>query len=278
MNKLPHILTIDVEDWFHIVDIPELENRDKWNTWPSIVESKTDLILSILDDYQAKATFFVLGWIAEKYPSISKKIVSGGHEIASHSYWHRRVYLLSKEEFREDTKRSVDVLEQQTGQKVIGYRAPTFSIVPGTEWAFEILAELGIEYDASLFPMKRGHGGYPCPERVHRIQTNSGSLTEIPMTLGRFGPVKYPFTGGGYLRAVPFWFLKKNFKEFEKNQSHAIVYLHPRDFAPNQPRVKMPVHRTFKSYTGLASTEKKFRFLLDEFTFSTCKALKESFY
>lgn len=270
MKKISHVLTFDIEDWFHIVDIPELEDRKKWSSRPSIVESKTDLILSMLDNHQTKATFFILGWIAEKYPKIIKKIASEGHEIASHSYWHRRVDLLSKDIFREDTKKSIDILQQQTGKKIKGYRAPTFSITPGTEWAFGVLVDLGIEYDASLFPMKRGHGGYPCPERVHRIQTDSGSLIEIPMTLGRFGSIKLPFTGGGYLRTVPTWFLKKGFENFEKRNDFVIVYLHPRDFAPNQPSVKMPLIRKFKSYVGLKTSENKLNQLLCNYKFQPC--------
>ncbi|WP_421775349.1 polysaccharide deacetylase family protein [Gracilimonas sp.] len=272
---MQHALSFDIEDWFHIVDIAELEEVSTWDERVTIVEEKTDLILSILGKSSTKATFFVLGWIAEKYPSISKKIVDKGHELGTHSYWHRRVYELSPKEFYDDLKRSVDVLENQTGKKVRGFRAPSFSITPGTEWAFDIMHKVGIEYDASLFPAKRGHGGYPCEQKAHTIYTRDGELPELPMSVSKLGPIKVPFSGGGYLRALPLWAIKQGFKKFEKRGIPVVVYLHPRDFAPNQPVVKMPFHRRVKSYTGLSSTEGKLRSLLKEFNFTTCENILE---
>lgn len=267
---MKHALSFDIEDWFHIVDIPQLEDITTWDTRPTIVEEKTDLILSILDEFETKATFFVLGWVAKKYPAISKKIVSAGHELGTHSYWHRRVYELSPEEFHKDLKQSVDVLEDQTGVKVKGFRAPSFSIIPGSEWAFDIIKEIGLEYDASLFPAKRGHGGYPCQQDSHFIKTKYGKLPELPMSIIKLRSVKLPFSGGGYLRALPLWAIKKGVRKFEQENIPVVVYLHPRDFAPNQPIVNMPIHRKFKSYTGLSSTEDKLRTLLKEFEFVTC--------
>lgn len=270
---MKHALSFDIEDWFHIVDIPELEDVTTWNARPTIVEEKTDLILSILNEFKVRATFFVLGWAAEKYPSISKKIVSAGHELGTHSYWHRRVYELSPEEFYSDLKRSVEVLEDQTGVKVKGFRAPSFSIIPGTEWAFDVIKEIGLKYDASLFPAKRGHGGYPCAQEAHTIQTSKGNISELPMSITTLGPVKVPFSGGGYMRALPLWAIKKGFKNFEKDGVPVVIYLHPRDFAPEQPVVKMPFHRKMKSYTGLSTTEGKLRALLEEFKFTTCEEI-----
>lgn len=270
---MKHALSFDIEDWFHIVDIPELEDISTWDTRPTIVEEKTNLILSTLDEFETKATFFVLGWVANKYPSIAKNIVSAGHELGTHSYWHRRVYELNPEEFQKDLKHSVDVLQDQTGVKVKGFRAPSFSITPGAEWAFDVIKEVGLEYDASLFPAKRGHGGYPCQQEAHLIETNHGKLPELPMSIVKIGPAKIPFSGGGYMRALPGWAIKRGFKKFEKEGIPVVIYLHPRDFAPNQPVVKMPFHRRFKSYTGLSSTENKLRSLLKEFEFTTCEAI-----
>lgn len=270
---MKHALSFDIEDWFHIVDIPELEDRLTWDNRSTIVENKTDLILSLLDEFNVKATFFVLGWVADKYPNISKKIVSEGHELGTHSYWHRRVYGLSREEFHKDLKKSVELLQNQTGQKVKGFRAPSFSIIPGTEWAFEVMNEIGLEYDASLFPAKRGHGGYPCEQKAHFVKVNNETIPELPMSVGSFGPAKIPFSGGGYLRALPLWAIKRGFKSFEKKGTPVVVYLHPRDFAPEQPKVKMPIHRKIKSYTGLSTTEGKLRALLEEFEFTTCEEI-----
>jgi polysaccharide deacetylase family protein (PEP-CTERM system associated) len=265
-----HALSFDIEDWFHIVDIPELEDRTLWDSRPTIVEKKTDLILSILDEFESKATFFVLGWVAKKYPNISKKIVKAGHELGTHSYWHRRVYELKPKEFYEDLKQSIEILEQQTGSKVRGFRAPSFSIIPGSEWAFDVLLELGLVYDASLFPAKRGHGGYDSEQKIHSINRECGSLLELPMSVLKKGKMKIPFSGGGYLRVLPYTFIRHAFKKFEESDVPVVVYLHPRDFAPECPRVKMSAIRRFKSYTGLDTTEKKLRTLLTEFKFDTC--------
>lgn len=269
---MKHALSFDIEDWFHIVDIPELEDRSKWNDFDSIVENKTSLILDILDEHETKATFFVLGWIAQKYPKLSKKITEAGHEIGSHSFWHHRVYEMKPEDFRHDLSLSIDVLEQQTGQKVKGFRAPSFSIIPGSEWAFDIIEELGLVYDASLFPASRGHGGYPCMQEAHIIPLDIANkfLFEMPMSIQGFGPVKIPFSGGGYLRLLPTVIIKKYFDLFEENKTPVVVYLHPRDFAPEQPRVKMPIDRKFKSYVGLNTTEFKLRELLTHYEFDTC--------
>jgi peptidoglycan-N-acetylglucosamine deacetylase len=269
---MKHALSFDIEDWFHIVDIPELEDRSSWKNFDSIVEDKTSLILDILDEYDTKATFFILGWIAHRYPHLSSKIADAGHEIGSHSFWHHRVYKMNPEDFKHDLSISKDLLEQQTGQKGIGYRAPSFSIIPGTEWAFDIIKELGFIYDASLFPAERGHGGYPCSQEVHLISLTEAKqyLIELPMSIQEYGLVKIPFSGGGYMRFLPSGMIHRYFNSFEESEVPVVVYLHPRDFAPEQPRVKMPMDRKFKSYVGLNSTEQKLRELLNNFTFDTC--------
>lgn len=272
---MTHALSFDIEDWFHIVDIPQLEDRNKWNGFSSIVEDKTSLILDILDEHDTKATFFMLGWIAQKYPALSKKIAQAGHEIASHSFWHRRVYEMNPEDFKHDLSLSIDILEQQTGKKVKGFRAPSFSITPGTEWAFEIIHGLGLKYDASLFPAARGHGGYPCSKKIHALKLTGyeNYLYEIPMSVKDNGLVKIPFSGGGYMRLLPIQLIRRYFNAYEAEGNPVVVYLHPRDFAPDQPRVKMSIDRKFKSYIGLGTTEFKLRALLKEYKFDTCHAV-----
>lgn len=269
---MKHALTFDIEDWFHIVDIPELENRKAWNSFESIVEDKTSMILDILEEYETKATFFILGWIANKYPTLAQKIANAGHEIATHSFWHHPVYKMSPEDFKHDLSLSIDLLEQQTGLKIKGFRAPSFSITPGCEWAFDIMGELGLLYDASLFPTSRGNGGYPCSQSIHVIPLTMPNkyLFEIPMSIKQFGPIKVPFSGGGYMRVLPYGIIQRYFNSFEDSQTPVVVYLHPRDFAPEQPRVKMPLNRKFKSYIGLDSTEGKLRELLKTYSFDTC--------
>ena len=274
---MKHALSFDIEDWFHIVDIPELEDTSTWDTRPSIVEEKTNLILSIVEQFEVKATFFVLGWIAKKYPKISKKIVEAGHELGTHSYWHRRVYELTPDVFYKDLKLSIDVLEDQTGVKVSGFRAPSFSIIPGTEWAFDVINEVGLTYDASLFPASRGHGGFPCQLEPHIINETDFRIPELPMSIYKAGQFSIPFSGGGYLRDLPYFLIEYGFQSFEIKGIPVVVYLHPRDFATDQPIVSMPIHRRFKSYIGLSTTEKKLRNLLENYNFTTCKEVLKDY-
>jgi peptidoglycan-N-acetylglucosamine deacetylase len=273
-SKAPvtHALSFDIEDWFHMVEIPAVADPAKWDELPSLVDRYTRWILERLAAANVKATFFMLGWVAEHHPQLGPLIVAGGHEIACHSYWHRRVDQLSIDEFREDTARTKTLLEQQTGQPVIGYRAPTFSITPGAEWAFDVLLDLGFRYDASLFPAKRAHGGYPCPQEAHDFaNTPSGRIIrELPMSSLDVGPMRVPFSGGGYLRLLPRWFIRHGFNRFQRSGIPVVTYLHPRDFAEDCPRVPMPLARKFKSYVGLSTAQGKLKMLLDHYHFATC--------
>ncbi len=280
MYNLIHALSFDIEDWFHIAGIPEVERRGNWHEYPTIVEDKTDLILDILDEYDVKATFFVLGWIAEKYPDLIKKIVDRGHEIGSHGYWHYRVNTISRQMFKTYLERSITVLEELSGQKVKGYRAPSFSIMPGYEWAFEVMKEVGLRYDASLFPTQRGHGGYAIDQRPQLLPSSISktNFIELPMSVMNFGKIKIPFSGGGYLR---FWHekvLQHGFNKLEKEGMPGVVYLHPRDFAPDCPRVKMSQFRRFKCYFNLHTTHRKLEMLLENYKFGTCEEVLKQWF
>lgn len=273
-SSITHALSFDIEDWFHMVEIDAVADSSKWPELPSIVVDRTKWIVDLVGEYGHKATFFMLGWVAERYPEIARTIADAGHEIGTHSYWHRKVYELTPEVFREDLKRSIDVLENQTGKPVRGFRAPSFSITPGTEWAFDILLDLGLTYDASLFPASRGHGGYPCPQEMHRITTPEGrTISELPMSIRRVGPVSVPFSGGGYLRVLPGMAIRSSFAHFAKRGIPVVVYLHPRDFDADCPRVAMPLMRRFKCYVGLKTTEGKLRSMLQSCRFDTCAAV-----
>jgi polysaccharide deacetylase family protein (PEP-CTERM system associated) len=274
-RPVTHTLSFDIEDWFHLVGIDAVSAPSKWPTLPSLVVEYTRRILDLISERGVRATFFILGWVAERHPQIVKSISAAGHEIATHSYWHRRVDELSPDEFRKDLQHSIDVLQEQTGKKVLGFRAPTFSISPGTEWAFDVLHDVGLAYDASLFPVPRAHGGYPCPEMAHLFsRVPSGRpMPELPMSgLLRVGSACLPFSGGGYMRLLPQWLIRRGFDYYERAGAPVVVYLHPRDFAPECPRVRMPIKRRFKCYVGLNSTEAKLRMLLDGYRFDTCAA------
>lgn len=269
---MKHALSFDIEDWFHIVDIPELEDRSQWDSYSekSLVEKRTYQILDTLSEYNVKATFFILGWIADKYPQLVSDIAEQGHEIGTHSYWHRRVYSLTKKEFYQDLSRSIESISKASGKKVTGFRAPSFSITPGTEWAFDVIKGLGLQYDASLFPAHRGHGGYKIKQGPQQLNISSSSLPELPMSMITVGSRNIPFSGGGYLRFWPQWILNYGFRQLEKKGLPGVIYLHPRDFAPDCPKASMPLHRRFKSYYNLKSTNKKLRTLLETYQFTTC--------
>jgi len=272
VNESMHALSFDIEDWFHIVDIEGLDDPSSWDSRPSLVERRTDEILESLRIEGLRATFFILGWIADRHPGLVRRIAEHGHEIGSHSHWHRPVYALTPESFREDTLHSLDAIERACGVRPSCYRAPSFSIRPGCEWAFDVLHDCGIRWDASLFPGDRGHGGYPCGDApfLFRDAPSGRAMPELPLGLARVGPLSACFSGGGYFRLLPYALLSMGFRAHERRGLPAVVYLHPRDFAPDCPRVPMPLHRRFKCFVGLASTMPKFRRLLRDYRFTTC--------
>lgn len=275
--KLTHALSFDIEDWFHIVEIPAVEDPALWpelSEKSSIVERYTDLILETCAEFDTKATFFILGWIAERHPDLVRRIADAGHEIATHSYWHRKVYELTPDSFTEDLKHSIDVIQQACSAEIAGFRAPSFSITEDATWAFDALLDCGIKYDASLFPAKRGHGGCSCQPGAHVVTAPSGrKISELPMSIGQFGPSRLCYSGGGYMRLLPMSMIRHGVKTEAAAGRPTVVYLHPRDFAPDCPRAKMPLHRRFKCYVGLASTIRKLRGLLQEYQWDTCASV-----
>ncbi len=276
-----HALSFDIEDWFHIVEVAAVEDPSLWpklSAQSSLVERYTDLILKICDDHKTRATFFMLGWIADKHPALVKRIHDAGHELGTHSFWHRKVYELTPEVFAKDIAESLQAIRSAVGKEIPirGFRAPSFSITQGTEWAFDVLMDQGVTYDASLFPAARGHGGYACQPGMHTLTTPKGRpMPELPMSIARvgYGPVrkKMCYCGGGYMRLLPLGLIRQGVEQEAAAGRPTVVYLHPRDFAPDCPKVKMPPHRYFKCYVGTASTEGKLRALLREYRWGTCE-------
>lgn len=251
-----NILTFDIEDWFHLLEYDGSSSPSSWYHFESRVESSTDIILDILQSEKKKATFFVLGWVAKKYPDLIKKIHDSGHHIGSHSYYHQLVHRLSPQDFNEDLSRSCDVISEITNTKVDAFRAPGFSITDQTMWAFEILLNNGILYDSSIFSPNRHHGG------VREIDINSPvifefegrQLKQFPMSYVNFLTKRIVFSGGGYLRLCPKFILI----QLSKLANYNMIYLHPRDFDAQQPRLSdLSKARYFRSYIGLQSTHKK---------------------
>ncbi|RMH10903.1 MAG: DUF3473 domain-containing protein [Planctomycetota bacterium] len=283
-GSLIHALSFDIEDWFHIVEVKAVENPELWpdlHARSSLVERYTDLILEICARHDTHATFFILGWVAERHPDLVRRIADAGHEIGTHSFWHRKVYELSPDEFTKDMRQSIQVIEQASGARVAGFRAPSFSITAGTEWAFDVMAEIGLLYDASLFPARRGHGGYACPQGIHHHQSPKGrQIPEIPMSIAPvgIGPLKKRmcYSGGGYMRLLPYRLIEQGLRAEQASGRPTVVYLHPRDFAPDCPKVRMPPHRFFKCYVGTSTTAAKLDRLIGEHRFDTCRAVLEN--
>lgn len=271
---LTHALSFDIEDWFHIIEVDGLE-PERWDALSresSLVERYTDHALQLCAEFNVRATFFMLGWIAERHPALVRRIAEAGHEIGTHSHMHRKVYEMDAPSFREDLRRSIGAIADAGGGPVTGFRAPSFSITPGAEWAFDAILDEGLTYDASLFPARRDHGGYPCRAGPHTITAPSGRpLPELPMSVMPIGPCRVAFSGGGYLRLLPAHLIRRGFRLNERRGVPTVVYLHPRDFAPDCPRVPMPASRRLRCYVGLNSTTGKLRMLLDSYRFDTCR-------
>ena len=188
-----HIFTVDVEEYFQVGAFDRVLRREDWDAQPSRLEHSVGILLELLARHQANATFFTLSWVAERHPFLMRRIADAGHEIASHGHWHRRVNTLTPDEFREDVRVSKAILEEHSGAPVWGFRAPNFSITPGTEWAFDILIEEGFRYDSSLFPINRPGYGYPkAPPVPHLIHRPAGTLTELPLATTQWRGVRFP--------------------------------------------------------------------------------------
>lgn len=258
------VASVDVEDYFQVEAFARMIKRDEWGEYPSRVEANTLRLLDIFDESGVKGTFFVLGWIADRYPNIVREIVNRGHEPACHSYWHRLVYTLTPEEFRRDTAIAKDCIEQAAGQKVWGYRAPSFSITKRCLWALDILADAGFRYDSSIFPVRHDWYGIPdAPRKPFRIPTPSGTLTEYPMATFTFtNTPNLPVGGGGYLRLLPSWYTRLGMKRAWQQGVTVITYIHPWEIDPEQPRMAASLKSRIRHYTNLAKAKDRLKELL----------------
>jgi polysaccharide deacetylase family protein (PEP-CTERM system associated) len=258
-----NVLTIDVEDYFHVEAFASVVSTSDWDRYACRVEGNTMRLLDLLDQQQARATCFILGWVAERYPALIREIVRRGHEPACHSYWHRRVYTLNHETFREDTQRAKDLIEQAAGTAVHGYRAPSYSITSRSLWALEILAGLGFSYDSSIFPIHHDTYGIPgAPRLPFRVNTPSGPLIEYPITTFRCAGQNLPVGGGGYLRMLPYWYTQFGIARLDAESIPLIVYVHPWEVDPEQPRLAGPWKSRLRHYTNLKGMETRLRRLL----------------
>ena len=270
-----NVLTVDVEEYFQVEAFSEFINKEDWEKYPHRVEEQTYRLLDLLDSYEIKGTFFVLGWLAERNPSLIKKIHDAGHEIASHGFEHTMVTKLTREEFRRDIRRSKNILEKITETEIKGYRAPTFSIVKETDWAYEILLEEGFQYSSSVYPIKHDRYGWPEFGITPRIMAKNGVLEiwEVPMSAGQLGPMHIPFAGGGYLRVYPLFITKWFLNQFRRNGKSIIMYIHPWELDGHHPAVKAPFLRRMRHLYGIPSVFKKLDRLLKILKFDTMENL-----
>ena len=262
---------VDAEEWFHVcaVETP-YQDPGTWNMAPARVERNTDVLLGLLDEAGAKGTFLCLGWLAEKYPNMIKKISALGHEVGCHGYYHRLIYEQTPEVFREEIHRARQILQDVSGQEVVCFRAPGFSMKRECFWAYSILAELGVTTDVSIVPARREHGGVedfsPDP---FRLKTPSGDLTVFPVSVMQVAGRTIPFSGGGYLRLFPMGLIRRGFQQNHYQGRPVMTYIHPREIDIDQPRLKLPLRRQFKYYVGIAGCEGKLRELLQTYPFTT---------
>jgi polysaccharide deacetylase family protein (PEP-CTERM system associated) len=272
-------LTIDVEDYYQVSAFEPYIDRSQWDSFESRVVANTRSVLELLKDHRVKATFFVLGWTAERFPEMVREILDEGHEIGSHGYWHRLVYRQSPDEFRADIRRADDALRAITEAPVTAYRAPSFSITAKSLWALDVLAEEGFRIDSSVFPIHHDRYGIPGAKTgIHRLETSAGSLWEFPPSVMTVGPWNLPVSGGGYFRLYPISWTLQCLGRLSRAKSPFMFYLHPWELDPDQPRLNLgsPVTR-FRHYVNLRRTRDKLNRLLQEYRFGRISdALQEA--
>jgi len=266
-----NVLSVDVEDYFHVAALSESISVADWSSISPRVEENTRRLLDLFDRHEVKATHFVLGWVAERFPDLVREIDARGHEVASHGYSHQLVYNQTPELFRNETIKSKAILEDAIGKPVRGYRAASYSITKKSLWALDILCELGFKYDSSIFPIRHDRYGIPDAEVLpHRFKTPNGSeIVEFPLTTSSVLGIKMPAAGGGYFRLYPYALSKFLLRRVEKANKPIVFYLHPWEIDHEQPRVKAGVLSTFRHYNNLNKCERRLDKLLSQFSFGT---------
>lgn len=264
-----HHLTVDVEEYFHVSAFERYVPRSRWSQMESRIRREMDALLTLMDEHDVSGTFFVLGCVAEAHPDLVREAASGGHEIASHGWDHRRIGELDEHAFRRQARASRTLLEDLSGSPVAGYRAPSFSITPGREWALRILVQEGYAYDSSLYPVRRPGYGYPGGERgIHTLRFAEGELVEVPPATLRLAGANLPLGGGGSFRHLPYGATRQAVRSLGRGGQPATLYVHPWEMDPDQPVVEgLPWITRIRHYRGLGRTRERLRRLFGEFRF-----------
>lgn len=269
-HNMPDVFTVDVEDWFHILEVSGAPHVSQWDSLPTRLEQNFRVLLELLASCNVHATLFVLGWVARRFPRLIREAADSGHEVASHGYAHQVIREMSPQQFRADIRDAKAAIEDATGIPVRGYRAPGFSITPETLWAFDEILDAGYIFDSSVFPAAHGHGGFPDSSRSpYVIHTSGGSLIEFPITVADTPIGPQCFFGGGYLRLFPLWLVKAMAGRVRQAGRSVIWYIHPREVDPHHPRLAMPLNRRFTSYVNLRATTTKLNSILQSGSFTT---------
>ncbi len=268
-------MTVDVEDYFHVSNFERVVTPDSWAARESRVERNTDRLLRIFTDAGVTATFFVLGWVGERFPHLVRRIASAGHEVASHGYAHRLIFDQSPGEFRDDVRRAKALLEDATGSSVVGYRAPSFSVTERSLWALDVLIDEGYRYDSSVYPIHHDRYGIPsAPRHPYVMRREGGSLVEVPGSTVQIGRLNLPIGGGGYFRILPYGWTRWGIARVNRiEQRPTVFYLHPWEIDPDQPRLPAGTVARFRHYRNLHRTESRLRTLLRDFRFGPIREL-----
>jgi polysaccharide deacetylase family protein (PEP-CTERM system associated) len=276
--RVMNAMTVDVEDYFQVSAFDRVVDRSSWDRRESRVCANTERLLALFSESRIRATFFVLGWVADRFPALVRRIADAGHEIASHGYAHRLVYELTPDEFRQDVRRAKALLEDLSGAAVLGYRAPSYSITKASLWALDVLIDEGYRYDTSIFPIHHDRYGIPDAPRHAHIQTcQRGSIVETPGSTVRWGGMNLPIGGGGYFRLLPYWWTHWGIAHLNRVERRpAIFYLHPWEIDPDQPRFEVSRATRLRHYGNLSGTEARLRRLLEDFRFWTLGSLIEN--
>jgi polysaccharide deacetylase family protein (PEP-CTERM system associated) len=265
-----NIMSIDLEDWFQVHNLSGAIPYEEWDRCELRVVANTARILTLLQKHRVKATFFALGWVAERLPGLVRDIAGEGHEIASHTYAHKLLTHQTPEEFEKDLEKSLAILREVSGQPVNGFRAPSFSVTRMTLWAYEIMRRQGIAYDSSVFPIGF-HPDYGISDAPLTFYRTTGSIVELPLSCARVLGRSIPCSGGGYFRLFPYEVNRSLMRRCNAEGRPVVFYIHPWEFDPDQPRVRLSKLKAFRHYTNLHKTEERFDRLLRDFAFGSIR-------
>jgi len=275
MSGIVNAMTVDVEDYFQVSAFDNVVSRARWDSFESRVSGNTDRLLELFDRANVRATFFVLGWVAERFPALVRRIADLGHEVASHSHNHQLLYMLTPRQFREDIRAARVAIEDAAGVRVVGFRAPSYSVIESSLWTLDVLIEEGFAYDSSIFPIHHDRYGIPgSPRHPHMLRRASGSLWEVPGSTVRLGRLNLPIGGGGYFRHFPYAWTRWGIDRVNRVEQQPVTfYTHPWELDPEQPRMPVGAATRVRHYRGLEGTADRLARLLQDFRFDSVASM-----